>query len=266
MLRLLAAIAVLLCLIVGTLWVKQRSLIFPAPQLAAPLPRGFQQVALTTADGLTLKAAYREAQQGRPTIIFFHGNGDDWTGAAIATRQWAEGGYGVLLPEYRGYAGNPGSPSEQGLFNDGRAALSYLRAAGIEPQQIVIIGNSIGSGVATQMAAEVPPAALILISPFASLESLIGEKYPVLPATLLVRDPFDNLSKLPSVRAPIFLLHGTNDALIPHSHSERLAASQPGATLRLVDGAGHQIVYEPAAQSIAMDWLATISPDRISAP
>ena len=91
--------------------------------------------------------------------VYFHGNGGTLAGSTQATRALVEAGFGVLLPAYRGYEDNEGAPSEEGLYTDGRAAIAFLRDQGVEPGRIVIIGNSIGTGPATQMATEIGPAA-----------------------------------------------------------------------------------------------------------
>ncbi len=261
-----AGFAIALYLVVAaTLFVVQRSLIFPAPQHAPPVPGGFERVELRTADQLRLVAAYRPARDGRPTIVFFHGNGDSWSGAALATEALAEAGFGLMLPEYRGYAGNPGSPSEQGLYHDGRAAIEWLDGRGISPEELVIIGNSVGSGVAMQMALEYRPAALVLVSPFSSLPDVVAEKLPWLPTSLLLRDKFANKEKIGDFSGPVLLLHGTADDLIPAHHSRDLAKGHPQADLRILADAGHELAYRRAAQEIQRDWLNKVfagdSPD-----
>ncbi len=251
--------------VAAALFVFQRSLIFPAPQNARAVPDGFERVELLTADQLRLAAAYRPARDGRPTIVFFHGNGDSWSGAALATEALADAGFGLMLPEYRGYAGNPGSPSEQGLYRDGRAAIEWLESRGISPEETVIIGNSVGSGVAVQMAVEFHPAALILVSPFSSLPDVVAEKLPWLPTSLLLRDKFANKEKIGDFSGPILLLHGMADELIPAHHARNLAKEHPDAELKMLANAGHELAYRRAAQEIERDWLNKVfagdSPD-----
>jgi uncharacterized protein len=251
----LISIAALYVLFVAGLYFGQRALIFPAPAGVAPLPAGHEQVALKTADGLTLKAAYRAADAGKPTILFFHGNGGSWTGSAAATEVFAKSGYGILLPEYRGYGGNPGSPSEAGLYQDGRGAIAWLAAQGIEPADIVIIGNSIGGGVATQMAAEHPVSALILISPFASLSGLVQEKLWFVPARLLVKDPFENDRKIAKLAMPLLVQHGDADSLIPLSHAQRLKQNNSALDLQVFSGAGHDLAFFNEPQAKSLMWL-----------
>lgn len=249
-------IAALYTLVLAGMFVAQRSLIFPAPKAFPAVPTGYQRVTFRTADGLDLAGVWRAPRPGRPVVLFFHGNGDSWSGGASAMAGLAEAGYGVFLPEYRGYGGNPGKPTEQGLYLDGRAALAWLKAKGFASEKVLLVGNSIGGGTATQLAVESTPAALILVSPFSSLPNVVAEKFPWIPVRLLIRDQFDNAAKIDRVAAPILILHGTADGLIPHSHSERLARTNPRASLVLVPGVGHELAYGPQAQLAELDWLA----------
>lgn len=254
----LAGLALAYAVTVGAIYAAQRSLIFPAPTSFADIPAGYERVSLTTSDGLTLAAAWHPPAPGQRTALFFHGNGDTWAGGAKAMEALAAAGYGVLLPEYRGYGTNPGQPDEAGFYADGRAALAWLAARGIAPRQVVLVGNSIGGGPATQLASEVQPAALMLISPFASLPDVVAEKFPWMPARWLVRDRFDNAAKLGRVTVPVLVLHGTADTMIPPGHARRLAAAQPRATLQLVPGADHDLAYLPQAQLAGGAWLAKV--------
>jgi uncharacterized protein len=231
------AIAGLYIVLLAAMYLAQRSLIFPAPKTFPAVPAGYQRVTFQTADELDLAGIWRAPRPGRPVVLFFHGNGDSWSGGATAMSGLAKAGYGVFLPEYRGYGGNPGKPTEQGLYLDSRAALAWLKAGGFAPGQVLLVGNSIGGGLATQLAIETKPAALILVA-------------------LLIRDHFDNGAKINQVAAPILILHGTADGLIPHSHSERLAQINPRAKLVLVPGVGHELAYGPQAQLAELDWLA----------
>lgn len=253
------AFAILFFLIAfsGILYFGQRSFFYPAPReaLAEP-PPGYRFEQLKTSDGLKLRAAYRPAGDGKPTLIFFHGNGDSIAGADAATRMLVDRGYGALLVEYRGYGGNPGSPSEQGLYRDGDAAIGWLAAQGIGPNEIVIIGNSIGSGPATEMALRHNPSALILVSGFASLPAVVADIRPFIPADMLVRDRYDNEAKLDRVKCPILILHGDADTLVRQTNAQRLAKAAPKAKLIIIPGAGHELAYGAAAQGLILDWLA----------
>lgn len=243
-----------LCVVAGFFF-AQRALIFPAPREKVAAPPSFTEVSYPTSDGLRLTGAYRRAATDMPTVVFFHGNGDNWNGAATATSRLASAGYGVFLPEYRGYSGNPGSPDEDGLYEDGRAALAWLETQGVNAAHVAIIGNSIGSGVAVQMALEHSPAAVVLVSPLASLPEAAAASFPWLPARWLVRDRFDNLAKIERVGAPVLILHGRADRLIPADHAERLARKSPRARLELFGDAGHELAYLPSAGEVELLWL-----------
>ncbi|NYT42453.1 alpha/beta hydrolase [Sphingomonas sp. R-74633] len=260
----LGLIAGLYLVVLVALAVAQRSLIYPAPPApgagASAVPPGFTSIALETADGLSLHAAYRAAVLGRQTLVFFHGNGSSIDESAVATDQLGARGYGLLLVEYRGYRGNPGKPSEAGLYADGRAALAWLGMHGVATQRTVLIGNSLGSGVATELAARMPVAGLVLISGFTSLPDVAAGHYPWLPVRLMLRDRFDNRAKLAKVAAPVLVLHGTADTLIPADQGRALAAAAPHATLELVSGYGHELAFEPEAQTRTLAWLQRLQP------
>lgn len=237
------------------LYTQQRRLIFPAPsQYPQAPPPGFQLVHTQTDDGLRLTAFHRPAAPGKKTILFFHGNGDNLLGAIEATRGFAANGNGLVLAEYRGYGGNPGSPGEAGLYRDGDAAMRWLAAEGVAARDVIVVGNSIGSGPATEMARRHDVAALMLVSGFSSLPDVVGEAMPFVPRWL-VRDRFDNASKMARVKAPVFLMHGDADTLVRPANLARLQRARPDATVALVVGAGHELAYSAAAQAIVVDWI-----------
>ncbi len=174
-------------------------------------------------------------------------------GAIEATRGPGAAGHGLMLAEYRGYGGNPGSPGEAGLYRDGEAALRWLAEAGVAPRDIVIVGNSVGSGPATEMAVRHDVAALILVSGFSSLPEVVQGQVPL--TGWLVRDRFDNAAKLARVTAPVFLLHGDADTLVTPENPTRLRRARPDATAVLVAGAGHELAYTAPAQAILAGWI-----------
>ena len=258
---LLASAAVAYVAILLTLILAQRFFIYPAPRGEGREVPGFEQVSYRTADGLDLMAGFKPASGGMPTTIYFHGNGADWQSSVVATDRLTPAGYGVFAAEYRGYRGNPGNPSEEGLYADGRAAIGWLQERGVAGSNIVLIGNSIGGGVATQLATEIEPRALVLISPFASLPQVASEKLWWLPVRPFLRDSYDNEAKLPKVSAPILLLHGDTDDLIPDHHSRSLAEANPAARLTIFPGAGHELAWHDAAEREVLAFLENIDAD-----
>ncbi len=238
----------------------QSKFIYPAPTVDAPVPVGVEQVAYRTSDNIELKAGYVPAAAGKPTVLYFHGNGSDWVSSVAACERLIGQGYGLLAAEYRGYRGNAGSPSEDGLYADGRAALAFLAERDVAPSDIIIIGNSIGSGTATQMASEANVAGLVLISPFASLTRLVGEKVSWLPVSLLLRDHYDNIGKIGRLDAPVLIMHGTADTLIPIAHAEALGVANPSAELAVFADIGHDLAWHPSVQPRIAQFIETLFP------
>jgi len=225
---------------VATLAIGQRHLIYVTDQTrpdfaAAGLP-SFRDVVLRTTDGLTLVSWYMAPPAASaPVLIYFHGNAGLISGhAADRARLFAAAGLGVLLVEYRGYGGNPGAPSETGLAADAQAALDFIAAEGIAPGRRVVYGESLGTGVAVGIASERRVAAVILEAPFTSLLDLVAYRYPFLPrplAALLLSDRFDSLARIAAIRAPVLILHGDRDTIVPADLGRRLfdAAAAPKA-------------------------------------
>lgn len=246
--------------VIALLYTQQRRILFPAPTdyPQAP-PPGFALVHTATDDGLRLSAIYRPAGPGKRTILFFHGNGDNLAGAIEATRGPAAAGTGLMLVEYRGYGGNPGSPGEAGFYRDGEAAIRWLAEQGVTARDIVVVGNSIGSGPATEMALRHDVAALILVSGFSSLPEVVRGQVQLVPAWL-VRDRFDNAAKIARLKAPVFLMHGDADTLVRPDNLARLQRARPDATAVLVAGAGHELAYTAPAQAILTGWIDGLRP------
>lgn len=257
--RTLVAAALIYIAIVGLLYTFQRRLIYPgwAFGTAAVNPdhRGYREVAVTTTDGLRGRLLYHPPQPGKPVILFFHGNGDSVLGSVVAMRQLVAAGYGAVLPEFRGFDGAPGQPDEQGLYRDARAARAWMRANGIGPDQTVIFGYSLGTGVAAQMALEQRPRALILVAPYASIARVAAARFWWLPANLLISERFDTAAKIGRIACPILMIHGAADTTIPAENSASLKALRPDADRVLFAGVGHEVVFRQPAQALIARWL-----------
>ena len=216
------------------------------------------EVRLATADGLELLSWYKPpAEQGGATIVYFQGNGGNIELRGAKARTLMDAGLGVLLLGYRGYGGNAGRPTEAGLYADGRAALDFLAGRGVAADRIVLYGESLGSGVAVQMASERRPGALILEAPFTSAADVGASAYPFLPVRLLIKDRFDNLAKIGAIEAPLLLLHGEADRVIPvrHGHILLAAANEPKEDL-FIPGADHVDLFAYGAAPKVLDFLA----------
>ena len=255
-LALIAAVMALLAL--GLMAWEQRRILYPgasgAGQVWIQFPASYRQVTLQTSDGLTLRALYRPAAPGKRTLLFFHGNGDTVSGSARIVGPLVDAGYGALLAEFRGYAGNPGKPDELGLYRDGFAARKFLTSAGVTDDRMILIGYSLGSGVVARLAADRPPAALILIAGFTSVPDAAAEHFGSLPARLVL-DRFPTIEWIDEVRAPILLIHGGDDRTVYPRHSIALKRAAPAASLVIVPDQDHVVAYRPVAARIMLGWL-----------
>lgn len=202
-------------------------------------------IQLTTEDGLILEALYQPAVVNRPTLLVFSGNAS-YLGQLTTTQASLLGrGYGLLQVTYRGYSGNPGKPTETGLYQDARAAMHYLLNNNITPEHIIIFGESLGAAVAVQLATEMPARALILQAPFDNLTNIARYHYPYLPSQWLLCDKFDSHLKIKHVNAPVLIVHGEQDAVVPIRYGRALfaAAVEPKEMLTF-DHVGHNDIQD----------------------
>lgn len=248
---LLYAVIIYLGLLV-LLYFFQRSLIyFPDNHVYSPDDAGVPEmhiIELPTVDGLKIKAWYLPpSEPSRPTILYFHGNAGNIANRGFIVRPFIDKGYGVLLLTYRGYSGNPGKPSEEGLYNDARAAMQFLENEKVSPHCIVLYGNSIGAAIAIQMATEYSVGALVLQSPFSTLTDVAQVHYAFfMPFKGLINDKYDSMSKVKSIYAPVYILHGKSDNIIPPELSRKLfdAIGQPKEA-KYLPNRGHNDLFEP---------------------
>ncbi len=247
--------------VAGAMFLGQRRLMYhPGPPPPPPAEVGLPEmdpVRLETADGLALLAWYAPARSGRPTVVLFHGNAGNLAHRAHKARPLLDAGYGVLLVAWRGFGGNPGSPSEEGLYEDGRAAFRFLADRGVAAEQVVVYGESLGSGVAVRMATEYAVAAVILEAPFTSIADVAQRHYWYMPARWLLLDRFDSESRIAAVSAPILMLHGLRDAVVPAELGHALFEAAPKPkTERLFPEGGHSDLYEHGAGEAVLAFLA----------
>jgi pimeloyl-ACP methyl ester carboxylesterase len=237
---------VVLLALLALAWLLQRRMIyFPdpdAPPAAASVLPGAREVTVRTEDGLDLGAWFvpPTGADRNLTVLVLPGNaGSRLLRAPLADRLAAEG-FAVLLLDYRGYAGNAGSPSEDGLFADARAAVRQLAARGSPPQRTIYYGESLGAAVAVRLAVEHPPAALVLRSPFTDLAAVGSRHYPFLPVRLLLSDRFPVAGPVAHVRAPTAVVYGSRDATVPPELSAAVASAAAGLVRSVeVPGADH---------------------------
>lgn len=213
--------------ILAYLYFFQRSIIYlPEKHMEGPAHYGLigtQILTLTTKDNVNIVAWYTPAPDSEaPVMVYFHGNAGSLADRSEKLGLFAQQGLGVLGVSYRGYGGSNGSPSEEGLYEDGRAAIRYLLDHHIPVERIALYGESLGSGVAVQMATEFNVKALILEAPYTSISKRAAEIYPYIPVQLLLKDHFNSLKKITHIHCPLMVFHGEKDLTIPAAHGKKL--------------------------------------------
>lgn len=231
--------------IVGGLYFGQWAMIyFPAkykPDITPYVSAGLYEARTQTSDGLTLSSWVRDANEGKETLVRFHGNAYNHEGSLYKASPFISDGYGFLSVGYRGYNSDEGKPSERGFYKDARAWIDYLIASGVPQEELVLYGESVGTGVAVQMATEYPNIkAVVLEAPYTSFPDVAKRLYFFAPVALLMKDRYDNLSKIKDVKAPLLIMYGSEDNIIPPKLSKRLfeAANDPKQIVE-IEGHGH---------------------------
>jgi uncharacterized protein len=214
----------------------------------APIPsyiKGAREVWCTSEPGDEIHGLYWPAPPGRPTFLFFHGNAQSVYEWGLINEEFAPAECGLLLIDFPGYGKSSGTPSEEGLYAAGHAALSWLtETEKIDERSIVIFGKSLGGGVATEIALGRNIGGVILESTFRSISSVLSNLLPVIPpGTQLTGQNYDSISRIDKIDAPILVIHGIEDELIPLAEGQALydRAKQP-KELYLVKGATHNDV------------------------
>jgi fermentation-respiration switch protein FrsA (DUF1100 family) len=251
--------------LLAVFWLMQRQMMyFPSHDMLAPSAVGLasaEVVTFNTADGLTLGGWFVPSRQpAATTAIVFNGNAGNRSYRSDLAGRLSAAGFAVLLFDYRGYGGNPGSPTEEGLALDARAARDYvLTRPDVEASRIVYFGESLGSGVAVRLATEHPARAVVLRSPFTSFVDVGRVHYGWLPVGLLLRDRYPSLARIKQIRSPLLVIAGANDTIVPAAQSRKLfeAANEP-KRLVIVEGADHNdeaVAAGPQVVEAVVDFL-----------
>jgi pimeloyl-ACP methyl ester carboxylesterase len=243
---LLAAVLVV-ALPLALVWGFQRRLIYlPSPGPVSPaahvLP-GARAVSLETTDGLELGAWFLSGadRRGNIAVLVANGNAGNRAARAPLAEALAAEGFAVLLFDYRGYGGNAGTPTADGLALDVRASYRFLiDEAGVPRDRLVYFGESLGAAVVTELATEHSPAGLVLRSPFVDLVSVGQVHYPFLPVRALLRDRYPVAEQLAGVEVPTTVVYGSEDSIVPPEQSVAVARAAGGPTRTIrIDGANH---------------------------
>ncbi|MBO0844706.1 MAG: alpha/beta fold hydrolase [Nocardioides sp.] len=230
------------------MWLQRQLIYFPD---ASPVPpagdviAAARDVTLHTDDGVEL-GAWFVPPAATPTgdrgmaVLVAPGNGGNRAGRAGLAEELRRRGLAVLLMDYRGYGGNPGSPSEEGLAHDAFAATQALADLGYPPERSIYFGESLGTGVVAALQARCPPAGMVLRSPFTELADVGARHYPWLPVRVLLRDRFPVVDHLAASEVPVTVIYGDRDQVVPTELSARVADAAPALVERLVlAGADH---------------------------
>jgi len=265
-LSVLIAVGAVYLAALGYLWATQRSHVFhpgigPLDLVNSTVASYMREETIRTADGLALTAWYAKGQPGRRTIVYIHGNAGTLGDRHDRVLPYLERGYGLLLVGYRGYGGNPGEPTEAGLYADARAHLDWLARQGVKDDQVVLYGESLGAAVATQMATERKVAALVLEAPFASIVLSARARFPLFAFDWLIKDKFANIDKIDKINMPLFVIHGALDRVTPQRFGRMVfeRAREPKAALWPKE-AGHSDLLQFGMVQAVMLFLDGLPP------
>lgn len=245
------------------MYASQRDYMYlPATERVLPRDAGFADVAevrIRNAAGAELLSWYLAPPPGRPTVLFLHGNAGAVYHRTHRVRALQSAGFGVFLLGYPGYGGSGGEPGEASLVEAAGLAYRYLLDAGVSADRIVIWGESIGTGVAVQLAAGVEAKALVLEAPMSSASDVAAEHYPLMVARFFMTDTYRSVDYIDRIGMPLLVMHGDRDRVIPLQLGEKLIAraADPKA-LDVIEGAGHNDLYQFGTDAIARNFIETL--------
>ena len=246
--------------VMAGMYVFQRDFMYfrdPArtPPANADLPDVTERT-LKTPDGETIIAWYAAAKAGQPTILYFHGNGGALEIRRERIRKYLNRGRGMFMMAYRGYSGSTGAPTEAANVADALLAYDTLIADGVRPENIILYGESLGTSVATQVAAVKKVRALILESPFTSMRERAGQIYSWLPVGVLLKDSYLSRDYIGKVHVPLFILHGEADQIVPVSMGrEMFALANEPKDIVTLPGAGHNDHWQFGSFEAINAWI-----------
>jgi len=252
--------------LIAVLYIQQRSFIYFPDKTKPQIDFSFQikptQTSILTKDGLPLEGWFfpPTAPQAK-IILFFHGNGGNISHRLYKVAPYLAQNYGILLAEYRGYGGNAGVPTEEGLYEDARAYYAWLLQKGYKPEDIIFYGESLGTGVAVQLATEQKPAALILETPYAKLSEPAQKTYFFIPfIELLMHDKYASIDKISDIPSPkLFLLAKQDEVVGFQTGLDLYEKTAPQKTLKIFESANHNTLYQYGAEKTVIEFLSTLS-------
>ena len=206
----------------------------------------YEEVFIKNNEGIKLKAwLHKKDLINKKTILFFHGNAGNLTNRNYKLNELSKFDVNFLIVAYRGFSGNQGKPSEQGLYEDARSALDFLKIKGVKEKNLILYGESLGTAVAIETAQNKDLAGIILESPFTSMVELAQKYYPFLPVKVLLKDKYETIKKLPNINSPLLVLHGKLDSIVPFSMGKKVfeKAKEPKFKY-FIDNDDHMVRYD----------------------
>ena len=271
MLNLLLSLAAIFALIVIVGRLLHRYFVYiPDRARVTPKEAGFadvEEVVFKAADGTRLIAWHLPARPGRPTLLYFTGNSGNVAKRANKIKAIAADGYGLFMLNYRGYGGSEGRPTERRVTADAVSAYDYLRGLGVAPHDIVAYGESLGTAVASRLALQRHVEGLVLEAPFTSVVAVGRLLWPYFPLGLIMADQYRTIERIGQVEAPLFIVHGGRDAIIPLDQARNVfhAATEP-KSFALVPQAGHNDLYDRGAWEKVRGFLESLRPVPVPVP
>lgn len=242
--RILVLIVAVYLVVLTVLYINQRNMMYhPAKQkheLAYYKIDNAEEITLVTGDNIKLQAWFRKPDNDKDMVILLHGNAGNLENRVDKLRQLSDMGYGFIIPAWRGFGKSAHFPTEEGLYLDAEAAISYIQSKGYNLLDTIIIGESLGSGIATEMSVRYNFKGLFLITPYTSIADRADEIYPYVFAQYLTKDNFKVLSNIAKINQPLFMIHGTEDKVVPYTHSEKIfSAAKDPKEIVIYEGVGH---------------------------
>lgn len=245
------------------MFVFQRSLMY-YPQYgnydATQIPDNFQEVLIQVNDKLKIKGwLHKKNLANKKTVLYFHGNAGTINDRIYRLREFEKMDINFLIISYRGYSDNDGKPNEKGLCEDANAALKFLNELGVQNKDIFLYGESIGTGIVTQIAQNKNFAGIILEAPFTSAVDVAKKLYPIFPVSFLILDRYQSIDKIKNINSPILVIHGGNDKLIPLSMGKDVfaAANEPKYFLQTTDD--HTIAFDDEVVFAIKEFFSKIN-------
>jgi fermentation-respiration switch protein FrsA (DUF1100 family) len=255
-------VAIVFCIGLGLGGAANRGLILYHPDTWLPSPTeagapDMRPVQIMTKDGLKLTSWFDPPDDpDKPVLLFFMGDTGSFANYASEFVPFTEKGYGLFLLGYRGFGGNPGEPSEKGLYNDARAAVDWLQGKGYDLRRIVFYGHSLGTGIAVEMAIEYPAQAVVLEAPYTTLPDTVQMNLPMVKSNWFMKDRYDNIAKIAKIKIPLLIIQGTKDEVIPVAQGKALFKAALGPKLsHFIPGGGHSNLFDYGSTKLVMDFL-----------